>query len=111
MTPHNGSCEDTGVTADTTPAPHPFRHLTPENWRLLDPTSAQFVREADKWATLILEIDLAADVPAPVRDHFEIARGLAAYAHFYPIHMHAIEQVGRSCEDPTTRARVARMLA
>ncbi len=99
LTPHEGSCDDDHRQADTTPAARPFRHLTPENWRLPDPTSAQFVRDADKWAALILEIDLDADVPAPVRDNFEIARGLAAYAHFfYPFHMLAIEHLGRVAE-------------
>lgn len=83
-----------------------FKQLSLDNWLTRDPTgqhivafaadgSTKALSELD-WAEAFLAIELADDVPAEVRDLFEVAQGALCYgAFFYPLYTFAAEQFYR----------------
>jgi hypothetical protein len=84
-----------------------FKKLSLENWRERDPVHDAFgevnpaTREhrpmtAERWAELILAVELAPEVPGDVRDMWEAARGVLLYGwFFYPLYALGDEQLHR----------------
>jgi hypothetical protein len=84
-----------------------FKRLTEDNWRDPDPAGQAFGEinlatgeerpmTAQRWAQRILAVHLNDDVPADVRDLWEVARGVLLYGYFfYPLYMLGDEQLHR----------------
>ena len=84
-----------------------FKPLSVENWRERDPvhdvfgevnlaTGAHRPMTGERWAELILAIDLALYVPRDVRDMWQVARGVLVYGwFFYPLYALGDEQLHR----------------
>lgn len=84
-----------------------FKRLDLTNWLERDPvhdafgefnihTGARRPMTAERWAEHILSVHLAPDVPQPVRELWEIARGVLLYGwFFYPLYALGDEQLHR----------------
>lgn len=106
---------ESGVTGPT--GALPFKNLTVENWSESDPTSGILVSVSprtgvqamtgDAWAEEFLRPQLDADVPAPIRELFEVARGACLYGwFFYPLYVLAEEQMFRVADAALAHAHV-----
>jgi hypothetical protein len=90
-----------------------FKSLTVDNWNVADPIHALFYQLSPSgmpeptppeiWVDKLLVPQLEDNVPAGVRDLFEVARGCCIYGYyFYPLYNLGIEQFYRVAEAALT---------
>jgi hypothetical protein len=84
-----------------------FKRLTVGNWSSPDPVGAAFAdtnlatgaqrpMTGDRWAEMMLAVELDVGVPLEVRDLWQVARGVLVYGwFFYPLYALGDEQLHR----------------